>query len=146
MSRVNPSSHEASRRMARVRQKDTRAELNLRRILHARGLRYRLHVPLLTKPRRVVDIVFPSVRIAVFVDGCFWHGCPEHASWPKNNAVFWREKIETNRFRDADTDQRLNALGWKIVRIWEHEDASDAANRIADLVDARRKNGTDLCR
>ena len=146
MSRVSPSSHEASRRMARVRQKNTRAELNLRRILHARGLRYRLHVPLLTKPRRVVDIVFPSVRIAVFVDGCFWHGCPEHASWPKNNAVFWREKIETNRFRDADTDQRLNDLGWKIVRIWEHEDASEAANRIAELVDARRKNGTDLCR
>ncbi|KOX44599.1 DNA mismatch repair protein Vsr [Streptomyces purpurogeneiscleroticus] len=94
----------------------------------------------------MADIVFPSVRIAVFVDGCFWHGCPEHASWPKSNAVFWREKIETNRFRDADTDQRLNALGWKIVRIWEHEDASDAANRIAELVDARKKNGTDLCR
>lgn len=146
MSRVSPSSHEASRRMARVRQKGTRAELNLRRILHARGLRYRLHVPLLTKPRRVADIVFPSVRIAVFVDGCFWHGCPEHASWPKSNAIFWREKIETNRVRDADTDQRLNVLGWKIVRIWEHENASDAANRIAELVDARKKNGTDLCR
>ena len=146
MSRVSPSSHEASRRMASVRQKGTQAELNLRRILHARGLRYRLHVPLLTKPRRVADIVFPSVRIAVFVDGCFWHGCPEHASWPKSNVVFWREKIETNRFRDADTDQRLNALGWKIVRIWEHENASDAANRIAELVDARKKNGTDLCR
>ncbi|NUB23343.1 DNA mismatch endonuclease Vsr [Azospirillum brasilense] len=127
--------------MARVRQKGTSAELNLRRVLHARGLRYRLHVPLLTKPRRVADIVFPAARVAVFVDGCFWHGCPEHASWPKSNAEFWREKIEANRLRDADTDQRLMALGWYVVRIWEHDDASDAANRIAELVRARRKMG-----
>ena len=109
-------------------------------------MRYRLHVPLLTKPRRVADIVFPSARLAVFVDGCFWHGCPEHASWPKSNADFWREKIETNRSRDADTNQRLNALGWETVRIWEHEDARKAANRIAALVDARKKNGVHLCR
>ncbi|WP_211099822.1 very short patch repair endonuclease [Azospirillum brasilense] len=141
MPRVSPSSHEASQRMARVRQKGTSAELNLRRVLHARGLRYRLHVPLLTKPRRVADIVFPAARVAVFVDGCFWHGCPEHASWPKSNAEFWREKIEANRLRDADTDQRLMALGWYVVRIWEHDDASDAANRIAELVRARRKMG-----
>jgi len=84
--------------------------------------------------------------VAVFVDGCFWHGCPEHASWPKSNADFWRGKIETNRSRDADTDQRLNALGWKTVRIWEHEDAREAADRIAELVDARKKNGAPLCR
>ena len=146
MSRVSPSSHEASRRMARVRQKGTRAEIDLRKVLCARGLRYRLQVALLKKPRRVADIVFPSARIAVFVDGCFWHGCPEHASWPKSNANFWREKIETNRSRDADTDRRLDALGWKVVRIWEHEEASEAANRIAELVDARKKNGTGQCR
>ena len=146
MSRVSPSSHEASRRMARVRQKGTRAEIDLRKVLYARGLRYRLQVALLKKPRRVADIVFPSARIAVFVDGCFWHGCPEHASWPKSNANFWREKIETNRSRDADTDRRLDALGWKVVRIWEHEDSSEAANRIAELVDARKKNGTGQCR
>jgi DNA mismatch endonuclease (patch repair protein) len=132
--------------MARVRQKGTRCEIELRKALHAKGLRYRLQVPLLTKPRRVVDIVFPSARLAVFVDGCFWHGCPEHASWPKNNADFWREKIETNRSRDVDTDQRLAALGWETVRIWEHEDATEAANRIAELVDARRKNGAHPCR
>ncbi|WP_244521406.1 very short patch repair endonuclease [Bauldia litoralis] len=132
--------------MARVRQKGTQAELDLRRVLHARGLRYRIQVPLLAKPRRVADIVFTSARIAVFVDGCFWHGCPEHASWPKSNAAFWRKKIETNRSRDADTDQRLRALGWRIVRIWEHEDVSDAAGRIAELVDARKMNGTDPCR
>ena len=146
MANAQPSSHETSRRMARVRQKGTRCEIGLRKALHAKGLRYRLHVPLLTKPRRIVDIVFPSARLAVFVDGCFWHGCPEHASWPKSNADFWREKIETNRSRDLDTNQRLAALGWETVRIWEHEDATEAANRIAELVDARRKNGAPLCR
>lgn len=143
---ANPSSGEASRRMARVRQKDTSAELDLRRILHARGLRYRIQVPLLSKPRRVVDVVFPRAKIAIFVDGCFWHGCPEHASWPKSNAAFWRAKIETNRSRDVDTDQRLSALGWKTVRIWEHEDTSDAASRIAELVAMGQKNGGQQCR
>jgi len=139
--RINPSSRGASLRMARVRQKGTGAELNLRRILHARGLRYRLHAPLLTQPRRVADIVFPAARLAVFVDGCFWHGCPEHASWPKSNAEFWRAKIEANRARDADTDVRLKACGWQVVRIWEHEDAGDAADRIVEVVHARKKNG-----
>jgi DNA mismatch endonuclease (patch repair protein) len=122
--------------MARVRQKGTGAELSLRKELHARGLRYRLHVPLLTKPRRVADIVFSGARVAIFVDGCFWHGCPEHASWPKSNAQFWRHKIETNRARDADTDRRLRASGWRVVRVWSHESAGDAAERIEDIVRA----------
>lgn len=138
MSRPEPSSPEASRRMARVRQKGTSAELELRRALHALGLRYRLQVPILTKPRRVADIVFPGPRVAVFVDGCFWHGCPEHATWPKKNADFWREKIEANRARDADTNRRLEALGWKVVRVWAHEGAQDAAKRIAHIV--RKRN------
>ena len=134
MSRVSPSSHEASLRMARVRQKGTDAELSLRKELHARGLRYRLQVPLLTKPRRVADIVFPRIRVAVFVDGCFWHGCPEHASWPKSNAQFWRDKIEANRARDADTDRRLSASGWRVIRVWAHERAGEAAERIENVV------------
>lgn len=145
VSKVKSSSIAASQRMALVRQKGTRAEINLRRLLHARGLRYRVQVPLLAKPRRVADIVFTRAKIAVFVDGCFWHGCPEHASWPKSNAGFWRDKIETNRLRDTDTDQRLKALGWKVVRIWEHENAGDAADRISTLVEAFRKNGTRPC-
>jgi DNA mismatch endonuclease, patch repair protein len=134
MQRVSPSSHEASLRLARVRQKDTDVELALRKELHAKGLRYRLHVPLLTKPRRVADIVFSSAKVAVFVDGCFWHGCPEHASWPKSNAQFWREKIEANRARDADTDQRLQASGWQVVRVWAHEGVPQAATRIEDII------------
>jgi DNA mismatch endonuclease (patch repair protein) len=141
MTRVSPSSREASRRMARVRQKDTQAEIDLRRALHAKGLRYRLQVPLLTKPRRVVDIVFPKVRVAIFVDGCFWHGCPEHASWPKSNADFWRAKIETNRMRDADTDRRLEAQGWRVVRVWAHENAREAAERIVQIVNEQKKVG-----
>jgi len=125
--------------MKKVRQRGTSAELALRRALHARGLRYRLHVPLLSKPRRVADIVFPGPRVAVFVDGCFWHGCPQHGTWPKRNADFWREKIETNRARDADTNRRLEALGWKVVRIWAHEDPGEAAERIARIVEERKR-------
>jgi len=134
MPRISPSSHEASRRMARVRQKGTDVELALRRALHAKGLRYRLHVPLLSKPRRVPDIVFPRRKVAVFVDGCFWHGCPQHASWPKSNAQFWRDKIETNMARDADTDRRLHELGWRVVRVWAHEAADEAATRIETII------------
>ena len=130
MVNASPSSHEASLRMARVRQKGTRCEVELRRALHARGLRYRLQVPLLTKPRRVADIVFRRRKLAIFVDGCFWHGCPEHGTSPKSNADFWRDKIETNKRRDLDTNRRLTAAGWRVLRVWEHEDAEEAADRI----------------
>jgi DNA mismatch endonuclease (patch repair protein) len=88
--------------------------------------------------RREADIVFTSVRVAVFVDGCFWHGCPEHATWPKANAAFWRTKIEGNRERDRDTDARLDDVGWVAIRVWEHEQPRGAAARIERLVRARR--------
>jgi DNA mismatch endonuclease (patch repair protein) len=136
---MRPSSLEASRRMARVRQRGTIPELELRRALYARGLRYRVQVSLLTKPKRVADIVFPGTRVAVFVDGCFWHGCPLHASWPKENADFWRAKIEANRARDADTDERLRAIGWEVIRVWSHEPAAEVADHIAQIVDERKK-------
>jgi len=135
---VSPSSPEASRRMARVRQRGTDVEIELRRALHALGLRYRLQVPLSRKPRRIADIVFIGARVAVFVDGCFWHGCPLHATWPKENAGFWRAKIEANRARDADTTRRLRELGWGVIRVWSHEDPAEAARRIHDLVMARK--------
>ncbi|WP_386069796.1 very short patch repair endonuclease [Tahibacter sp. UC22_41] len=136
--KATPSSPEASRRMQRVRQKNTSAESALRRELHARGLRYRIHVPLLTKPRRVADVVFRAARIAVFVDGCFWHGCPLHATWPKQNAEFWRAKILANRARDSDTTERLRADGWKVMRVWAHESLKRAASRIAKAVENRK--------
>lgn len=138
MLRVTPSSPEASRRMARVRQRGTDIEIELRKALYALGLRYRLQVPLLSKPRRVADIAFPGPRVAVFVDGCFWHGCPLHATWPKENAEFWRAKIKANRVRDTDTDRRLSKLGWKVVRIWAHESPSDAARHVSKIVKTRK--------
>lgn len=135
MVNATPSSHEASLRMARVRQKGTRCEVELRRALHARGLRYRLQVPLLTKPRRVADIVFGRRKLVIFVDGCFWHGCPEHGTSPKSNADFWRDKIETNKRRDLDTNRRLTEAGWRVLRVWEHEDAQEAADRIMEALE-----------
>ena len=131
---AKPSSPEARRRMQRVRQKNTSAESALRRALHARGLRYRIHVPVLTDPRRVADVAIRGLRVAVFVDGCFWHGCPVHATWPHENAEFWRAKIMANRARDLDTDARLRAGGWRVIRIWAHEPPDRAAARIAAIV------------
>lgn len=138
MSRIQPSSAEASRRMAKVRQKGTGAEMALRRELYRRGLRYRVDYEVLKKPRRVADVVFPSLRIAVFVDGCFWHGCPEHASWPKQNADFWRQKIEANRQRDKDTNERLGRMGWMVLRFWQHESPAEAAECVARVVTIAR--------
>ncbi|MGR6999434.1 DNA mismatch endonuclease Vsr [Yinghuangia aomiensis] len=125
-------------RMSRQKSRDTQLELNLRKALHASGLRYRVHRRPLKGIRREADVVFGPAKVAVFVDGCFWHGCPEHATWPKNNAEFWRNKIEGNRVRDADTDARLAAAGWLAVRVWEHESPAEAAERVRTAVVARR--------
>ncbi|MFI6485762.1 very short patch repair endonuclease [Nonomuraea sp. NPDC050663] len=127
-------------RMSRQRSRNTNAEIWLRRELHKRGMRYRIHKKPISGLRREADVVFGPVRVAVFVDGCFWHGCPEHGTWPRNNQEFWRSKIELNRSRDADTDARLEAVGWLAVRVWEHEDPSEAAAMIAELVNDRRKS------
>lgn len=120
--------------MRATRRQDTAAEMGLRRELHARGLRYRLHVRLPFLRRRIIDIAFPKQRIAVLVNGCFWHGCPQHATWPSANAAWWREKIEANLRRDADTDSQLAAHGWTVIRVWEHEVPREAADEIAMLV------------
>ncbi len=127
--------------MQRVRQKNTSAESALRHELHALGLRYHVQVSVLTKPRRVADVAFVGPRVAVFVDGCFWHGCPSHATWPKENAEFWRTKIIANQDRDRDTDARLRADGWEVVRVWAHETPNEVALRIAELVRARKTKG-----
>ncbi|MGW5054865.1 very short patch repair endonuclease [Actinokineospora sp. NPDC004072] len=126
---------EATRaRMSRQRARDTAVEMALRRALHAAGLRYRVHRRPVPGVRREADVAFTRARVAVFVDGCFWHGCPEHATWPKSNADFWRAKIEGNRARDRDTDARFAAAGWRVVRVWEHEDPAAAAARVAQAV------------
>lgn len=120
--------------MSKVRQKGTDAEVALRREMHRIGLRYRVNYEVLKKPRRVADIAFPGRKIAIFVDGCFWHGCPEHATWPKRNTELWRQKIETNRLRDADTNERLRSIGWTVLRFWSHESPYDSARVVADMV------------
>jgi DNA mismatch endonuclease (patch repair protein) len=109
----------------------------LRSRLHRRGLRFRVNVAPEPSLRRRADIVFPRARVAVFVDGCFWHGCPTHASWPVNNGDYWRTKIEGNRARDAETTRRLLSRGWAVVRVWEHEDPDAAADRVAAILAAR---------
>jgi DNA mismatch endonuclease, patch repair protein len=119
--------------MRSQRQRDTKGELELRSLLHRRGLRFRVHA-LLPGLRRRSDIVFTRARVVVFVDGCFWHGCPEHGTWPKENADWWREKIEANQRRDRDTDARLTAAGWTVIRVWEHEDPTQAADQIVEIV------------
>lgn len=113
----------------------------LRRELFRRGLRYRLNRPVVPGAgRRRVDITFPSSRVAVFVDGCFWHGCPQHGRRAHAvNGWYWPGKIEGNRDRDRDTDRRLTDAGWSVVRVWEHEDPSEAADQIEALVAARRE-------
>ncbi|CRK61391.1 Very-short-patch mismatch repair endonuclease (G-T specific) [Alloactinosynnema sp. L-07] len=126
-----------SARMSRQRSRDTDTELALRRALHALGLRYRVHRRPLPGVRREVDVVFVRARVAVFIDGCFWHGCPDHATWPARNAEFWRTKIENNRSRDRDTDFVFAAAGWAVVRVWEHEDPTTAATRVSDTVAGR---------
>jgi DNA mismatch endonuclease (patch repair protein) len=126
-------------RMSRQRSRDTEIEVALRRELHRSGLRYRVHQRPVRAVRREADVVFGPAKVAVFVDGCFWHGCPEHGTWPKRNGEFWRAKIEGNRARDADTDRVLDEAGWLAVRVWEHEDPVVAASRVREAVLERRR-------
>ena len=130
-----PASSESVRtRMSRQRRRDTEAELRVRGILHARGIRFRVD----TKPepdlRVKGDIVWRGMHLIVFIDGCFWHGCPKHATWPKQNAEFWRQKIEANRLRDTDTNSRLLESGWTVLRFWEHESPIEATDTVAQAV------------
>ncbi len=123
--------------MKATRQRDTNAEIVLRRALHAKGLRFRLDRALLVGLRRRVDIVFSTARVAVFVDGCFWHSCPVHKSIPKSNTEWWVAKLKANWARDRDTDRRLASDGWLVMRIWEHEKPDTAAARVVRAVRAQ---------
>lgn len=112
----------------------TKPEMLLRRELFSRGLRYRVDRAPLGGMRRRADIVFGSAKVAVYVDGCFWHSCPLHATVPKNNRQWWIDKLDANVRRDRDTDQRLVEAGWRVIRVWEHEDVHAAANRVVEAV------------
>jgi DNA mismatch endonuclease, patch repair protein len=129
-----PSSAGVSVRMSRQRRRDTKPEVAIRKLLHAMGLRFRVTLPIPGMPRRTMDIAFTRARVAVFVDGCFWHVCPEHATRPASNSEWWAEKLAKNRSRDVATNDHLVASGWHVVRIWEHEDPIEAASRISAVV------------
>ena len=121
------------------RGRDTGPELALRRAVHRRGLRYFVNRRPLPHLRRTADLVFPTLKVAVFLDGCFWHGCPLHHNYSKANAAFWASKVEQNRARDAETNALLRERGWRVVRIWEHVPVDDAADLVSEAVTLARK-------
>lgn len=128
-------------RMQRQQTRDTQPELVIRRFLHAAGLRYRVDVPPLPTLRRRADVVFGPTKVALFIDGCFWHGCPEHGARPTHsNPTYWADKIRRNRERDHHTDTLLEAAGWISVRVWEHENPREVAERVTLVVSLRRKS------
>lgn len=119
--------------MSSIRGKDTKPEMRLRRALHAEGLRYRVHGKLPGRP----DIVFASARLAVFLDGCWWHGCPQHFRMPESNTDFWRAKFDRNMERDRQVTAKLRAAGWSVIRVWEHEVNGDLAAVVRRVKTAR---------
>lgn len=132
------SSPAIRRSMIGNRGRDTSPELAVRRLVHATGLRYRVNARPVPGLRRTADLVFRPSKVAVFIDGCFWHGCPRHGSVPKTNVEFWGAKIDGNRRRDRETGRHLRREGWLVLRFWEHEDPTVVAARVASAVRDRR--------
>lgn len=124
--------------MAKQRRSGTAPEMRLRRDLHRRGLRFRVdyRIDVDGLRRRRTDVAFTRCRVAVFVDGCFWHACPQHATSPKANGAWWAAKLAGNVARDRDTDDRLASAGWTVVRVWEHDPVHEAADRVERVVTA----------
>lgn len=123
-----------SERMRNIGQRDTDCELRLRSLLHAKGLRFRVHYSLAgvrTKP----DIAFTQAKVAVFIDGCFWHGCPTHGTMAKTNTEFWSAKIAANRDRDIRSTRSLTDLGWRVVRLWSHEPLPVMERRVREALE-----------
>ncbi len=116
------------------RARDTVPELKVRRLLHAMGCRYLVDAAPIKDSRRRADLVFRGPRVAVFIDGCFWHSCPQHGMTPRTNTSFWSDKLRRNQERDAETDQMLMEAGWVSLRFWEHEDPTEVAAAVAQKV------------
>lgn len=135
------SSPSVRARMSTARRRDTKPELDVRRILHARGLRYRVNYPAPGLPRRTIDIAFTRSKVAVFLDGCFWHGCPEHATLPRANSGWWLVKLRQNVDRDANTNHVLELAGWRVLRYWEHEAAPVIAAEIRAVIHEHQRTG-----
>lgn len=136
----NPRDDHVRRRMEGQGRRDTGPELALRRELHRRGLRYRVDVVPVPGMRSRADLVFRPSRVAVYVDGCFWHMCPDHFIPPVNNAAWWRAKLEANVERDRRTDQTLRDVGWLPIRVWEHADVAETADHVEQIVKMRRRS------
>ena len=130
------SSENIRKTMLGNKRRDTKPELAVRRLLHARGLRYRVDLAPLKGFRRRADVVFTRRRIAIFIDGCFWHGCPLHYRVPGTNAGYWEPKIARNVERDAETTVALVAAGWTVLRFWEHQPPAEVAEQIMASVAA----------
>jgi DNA mismatch endonuclease, patch repair protein len=128
------------------RRRDTAPEMAIRRLVHARGLRYRVDARPLPSARHTADMIFTRAQVAVFIDGCWWHGCAEHYRPPASNITYWSGKVARNQERDRLADQALSAAGWTVVRIWEHEAPESAALRIEAVVrsEMRTRNGKHL--
>ncbi|WP_371799594.1 very short patch repair endonuclease [Streptomyces sp. NBC_01707] len=135
MSTAEPSSPGVSARMSRQARRDTTPEVAVRKLLHAAGYRYRINERVPGMSRRTIDIAFTRAKVAVMIDGCFWHGCPEHATQPKANAEWWRQKLDRNMARDVETTAHLTAAGWTVLRFWEHVPAANVAAAVRTVVD-----------
>ncbi|MGH4032702.1 very short patch repair endonuclease [Actinomycetota bacterium Odt1-20B] len=133
------SSAARRRNMQAIRSRDTKPERLIRRLLHAQGLRYRVAAKPLPELRRTADIVFRPAKVAVFIDGCYWHGCPDHYVPPKTNQGYWSNKVAGNMARDRDTDRHLTEAGWTVLRFWEHESPDECTNVIVSVVVERRE-------
>ncbi|WP_372408483.1 very short patch repair endonuclease [Streptomyces luteireticuli] len=132
------SSAARRRNMQAIRSRDTKPEHLIRRLVHAQGLRYRVAARPLPELRRTADLVFRPAKVAVFVDGCYWHGCPEHYVAPRTNPGYWSDKVARNVARDRDTDKRLTEAGWLVLRFWEHEPSDACSHKIVQAVTSRR--------
>ncbi|MFJ9018413.1 very short patch repair endonuclease [Streptomyces sp. NPDC102259] len=132
------SSAARRRNMQAIRSRDTKPEKLIRRLVHAQGLRYRVAARPLPDLRRTADMVFRPVKVAVFIDGCYWHGCPEHYVPPRTNSGYWSAKVLRNMERDRDTDQRLREAGWLVLRFWEHEPAEECSLEVSKAVADRK--------
>ena len=126
--------HATRKAMQGNRSRDTKPELLLRSILHRRGLRYRVATTPIPGLPRTADLVFSRAKVAVFVDGCFWHKCPDHYRQPASNVDYWTAKVARNLSRDREIDQLLRERGWHVVRAWEHEDPVHVADQVESLV------------
>ncbi|MFJ7331087.1 very short patch repair endonuclease [Streptomyces cyaneofuscatus] len=133
------SSAARRRNMQAIRSRDTKPERLIRQLVHANGLRYRVATRPLPDLRRTADLVFRPAKVAVFIDGCYWHGCPEHYVSPRTNPGYWSDKVARNMARDRDTDKHLQEAGWLVMRFWEHQDSDTCALTIVNTVRDRRR-------